>query len=80
LREVFDYAIESSKSSKTFLDTAELYGLGGRSETLMGDFSKDYAEDKLQVATKFAALPFGPNQKTSSKPVRHPRKDSLVDQ
>mmetsp|Transcript_32032 Transcript_32032/g.48985 ORF Transcript_32032/g.48985 Transcript_32032/m.48985 type:complete len:284 (+) Transcript_32032:381-1232(+) len=40
-----------------FFDTAELYGLG-RSESLIGQFRKEYPEVKVQVATKFAALPF----------------------
>lgn len=57
LRKVFEYAIESSKSPTTLLDTAEIYGLG-RSETLIGEFSKIYPENKVQVATKFAALPW----------------------
>ena len=39
----------------TFFDTAELYGLG-RSESLIGKFRR---QDKpIQVATKFAALPW----------------------
>ncbi|EEC43910.1 predicted protein [Phaeodactylum tricornutum CCAP 1055/1] len=57
LRQVFDYAIQNSKSKTTLLDTAELYGLG-RSESLIGGFSKPYDQSKIQVATKFAALPF----------------------
>lgn len=57
LKEVFDFAIQNSKSPKTLLDTAEVYGIG-RSESLIGEFSKGYPEDKVQVATKFAALPF----------------------
>jgi pyridoxine 4-dehydrogenase len=56
LRKVFDYAVEQSKSKTTFFDTAELYGLG-RSEKLIGEFSKKYDQDKIQVATKFAAFP-----------------------
>jgi pyridoxine 4-dehydrogenase len=57
LHKVFDYAIQNSKSPTTLLDTAELYGLG-RSETLIGEFSKAYPQEKIQVATKFAALPW----------------------
>ena len=57
LRQVFDYAIQNSKSSVTLLDTAELYGLG-RSESLIGDFSKSYTESQVQVATKFAPFPW----------------------
>lgn len=57
LRKVFDYAIQNSKSPTTLLDTAEIYGLG-RSENLIGEFSKVYPENKIQVATKFAALPW----------------------
>lgn len=57
LKNVFDYAINNSKSPKTLLDTAELYGFG-RSEELIGQFSKDFDESKIQVATKFAAFPF----------------------
>lgn len=56
LARVFDYAVQNSKSPTTLLDTAEVYGLG-RSETLVGQFSKKYPIDKVQVATKFAALP-----------------------
>jgi pyridoxine 4-dehydrogenase len=37
-------------------DTAELYGFG-RSEKLIGEFSKGYPEEKIQVATKFAPFP-----------------------
>jgi pyridoxine 4-dehydrogenase len=57
LRKVFDYAITNSKSPTTLLDTAEIYGLG-RSETLIGEFSKSYPANQIQVATKFAALPW----------------------
>lgn len=56
LRRVFDYAVANSKSGKTLFDTAELYGLG-RSESLLGEFSKD-CRDKVEIATKFGALPF----------------------
>ena len=56
LKDVFDYAIQNSRSKTTLLDTAEIYGFG-RSETLIGDFSKSYPQEKVQVATKFAALP-----------------------
>jgi len=55
LAEVFDYAVEQGI---TFFDTAEVYGLG-RSETLLGQFAaRSPASDKIQVATKFAALPW----------------------
>jgi pyridoxine 4-dehydrogenase len=57
LNEVFDYAVENSKSKTTLFDTAEVYGFG-RSEKLIGDFSKKYDQNKIQVATKFAAVPF----------------------
>lgn len=57
LKEVFDYAINNAKSSTTLLDTAEVYGFG-RSEELIGKFSRDSDPSKVQVATKFAALPF----------------------
>ena len=56
LRRVFDYAVANSKSGKTLFDTAELYGLG-RSESLLGEFSKG-CSDKVEIATKFGALPF----------------------
>mmetsp|Transcript_51273 Transcript_51273/g.123786 ORF Transcript_51273/g.123786 Transcript_51273/m.123786 type:complete len:473 (+) Transcript_51273:1411-2829(+) len=60
--------IDSSSSSnsnikssrKLLLDSAELYGLG-RSESLIGDFSKGVdptVRDDIIVATKFAPLPF----------------------
>ena len=56
LKQVFDYAVANSKSS-TLFDTAELYGLG-RSESLLGEFSKDLPPGKtVQIATKFAAIP-----------------------
>lgn len=68
LNQVFDYAVDRAindkKSSpgggKLLLDSAELYGLG-RSESLIGDFSKRLdpsVRDKIIVATKFAPLPF----------------------
>ena len=56
LRRVFDFAVANSRTPKTLFDTAELYGLG-RSESLLGQFSEECA-DKVQIATKFAALPF----------------------
>ena len=56
LHKVFDYAVEKTTSPVLF-DTAELYGFG-RSEKLIGEFSKSFAQDKVQIATKFAALPF----------------------
>lgn len=58
LEQVFDYAVTQSKFSTTLLDTAEIYGLGGRSETLIGQFAQKYPREKITVATKFAALPF----------------------
>jgi len=56
LRRVFDFAVEQKQTQKVLFDTAELYGLG-RSESLLGQFSKDCA-DKVQIASKFAPLPF----------------------
>lgn len=57
LKKVFDYAVSNSKSKTTLFDTAELYGLG-RSESLLGEFSKDLPAGKqVQIATKFAAIP-----------------------
>jgi pyridoxine 4-dehydrogenase len=55
LRKVFDYAVQNNPC--TLFDTAEVYGLG-RSETLIGAFSKNYPTEKIQIATKFAALPW----------------------
>jgi pyridoxine 4-dehydrogenase len=55
LQEVFDYAI--TKSAPVLFDTAEIYGFG-RSETLLGEFSKTTKEGDTIIATKFAALPF----------------------
>jgi len=69
LNEVFDYVVKQTTSptggssnmpSSVLLDTAELYGLG-RSESLIGDFSKNVpteTQEKITIATKFAALPF----------------------
>lgn len=61
LNEVFDFvATQTSSSSSVLLDTAEVYGLG-RSESLIGDFSKKIpkeTQEKIIVATKFAAVPF----------------------
>jgi pyridoxine 4-dehydrogenase len=70
LESVFDYAL--AKSNVTLIDTAEIYGLG-RSETLVGQFASSYPEDKLVVATKFAALPF----RTSAKDVVKACRESL---
>lgn len=58
LHKVFDYAVQHNKSpsQKVFFDTAELYGLG-RSESLLGEFSKT-VPDQVQIASKFAPLPF----------------------
>ena len=54
-QDVFDYAVENGCS---LFDTAELYGLG-RSETLLGNFIERNADARaVQVATKFAALPW----------------------
>mmetsp|Transcript_50423 Transcript_50423/g.107390 ORF Transcript_50423/g.107390 Transcript_50423/m.107390 type:complete len:409 (+) Transcript_50423:101-1327(+) len=59
LREVFDYALAKDLA---FFDTAELYGLG-RSEELLGKFRKEGCatkeeEEKVVIASKFAALPW----------------------
>ena len=55
LSDVFDYAVSKGV---TFFDTAEVYGLG-RSETLLGQFAaKSPKADSIEVATKFAALPW----------------------
>ena len=57
LRDVFNYAISKDVG---FFDTAELYGLG-RSETLLGQFRSSLETenaDRVQIASKFAALPF----------------------
>lgn len=71
LQQVFDYALSKDLA---FFDTAELYGLG-RSETLLGNFREASGSDgdKVQVATKFAALPF----RTKSKDVVNACKASL---
>lgn len=56
LREVFDYAV--SRGGPVLFDSAEIYGLG-RSETLLGEYSRSLADpDDVIVATKFAALPW----------------------
>ena len=55
LEEVFNYAIR--KSAPVLFDTAELYGFG-RSESLLGDFSKTTKEGDAIIATKFAPFPF----------------------
>lgn len=57
LKRVFDYAVSSSQGLPTLFDTAEVYGFG-RSETLIGKFSQSYPSNAVQVATKFAALPW----------------------
>jgi len=59
LKEVFDYALSKNLA---FFDTAELYGLG-RSEALLGKFRKEGCatkedEEKVIIASKFAALPW----------------------
>ena len=50
------------KKNLAFFDTAELYGLG-RSEELCGQFRDEFCkskaeQDKVIIATKFAALPW----------------------
>lgn len=58
LHQVYDYAVSSSSSSQVLFDTAEIYGFG-RSETLLGDFGQQSSnDDKVLIATKFAAFPF----------------------
>ncbi|KAG7336978.1 aldo/keto reductase family protein [Nitzschia inconspicua] len=66
LNEVFDYVVaqasggSNSATPNVLLDTAELYGLG-RSESLIGEFSKNLSQEvqeKVVVATKFAPYPF----------------------
>jgi len=71
LKEVFNYAVSKNLA---FFDTAELYGIG-RSETLLGNFRKEAGLDgqKVQIATKFAALPF----RTKSNDVVKACKNSL---
>ena len=59
LKEVFDYALQKNLA---FFDTAELYGIG-RSESLLGKFRKESCKttedfNKVQIASKFAALPW----------------------
>jgi pyridoxine 4-dehydrogenase len=55
LKTVFDYAVENH--SPVLIDTAEIYGFG-RSESLLGQFSLGVPDDKIVMASKFAALPF----------------------
>jgi pyridoxine 4-dehydrogenase len=55
LKTVFDYVVENY--SPVLIDTAEIYGFG-RSESLLGQFSVDVPDDRIVVASKFAALPF----------------------
>lgn len=55
LKEVFDWAVNNH--SPAFFDTAELYGLG-RSESLLGEYSKNIKDGDVTLASKFAALPF----------------------
>ena len=65
LKDVFEYVVStttssSSSSSSVLLDTAEIYGFG-KSEKLIGQFNKNITpeiQEKLVVATKFAAVPF----------------------
>lgn len=56
LQDVFDYAVSNGC---TLFDTAEIYGFG-RSESLLGKFiaRNPTAASDVQVATKFAALPW----------------------
>lgn len=70
LEEVFNYALSKDLA---FFDTAELYGIG-RSETLLGNFrSVSPDKQKVQIATKFAALPF----RTKAKDVVNACKASM---
>ena len=57
LRSVFEYA--TSNHAPVLFDSAELYGFG-RSETLLGEYSRSILSDPgdVFVATKFAALPW----------------------
>jgi pyridoxine 4-dehydrogenase len=55
LKIVFDYAVQNY--SPVLIDTAEIYGFG-RSESLLGQFSQGVPDDKIVLASKFAALPF----------------------
>ena len=57
LRSVFEFA--TSRHAPVLFDSAELYGLG-RSETLLGEYSRSLLADPSDVivATKFAALPW----------------------
>jgi pyridoxine 4-dehydrogenase len=57
LKKVFDFAVATSGDSQTLFDTAEVYGFG-RSESLIGKFAQSYPVNRVQVATKFAALPW----------------------
>jgi pyridoxine 4-dehydrogenase len=72
LQEVFEYAVSKDLA---FFDTAEVYGFG-RSETLLGKFRQKSGgsnSEKVQIATKFAALPF----RTKSKEVVNACRASL---
>ena len=66
---MFNYAVSKNLA---FFDTAELYGIG-RSESLLGKFRKESKVNDVQIATKFAALPF----RTKSIDVVKACKDSL---
>ena len=50
LRNVFDYAVDKMTSPISF-DTAELFGFGC-SEKLIGEFSKSFLQDKVEIATR----------------------------
>lgn len=69
MKEVFNYAVSKNLA---FFDTAELYGIG-RSESLLGKFRNESKVKDVQIATKFAALPF----RTKSTDVVKACKDSL---
>ena len=71
MKDVFDYAVSKELA---FFDTAELYGIG-RSESLLGNFRQKAGMDgkDVQIATKFAPLPF----KTKSNDVVKACKESL---
>jgi pyridoxine 4-dehydrogenase len=61
LQEVFNYCVSQGV---TLFDTGDSYGTGrlqGRSETLLGQFARDYSgehQDQICLATKLAAYPW----------------------
>jgi pyridoxine 4-dehydrogenase len=57
LKEVFDFAVSNKSTEPVLFDTAELYGFG-RSESLLGEYSKNTKEGDAIFATKFAPFPF----------------------